>query len=237
MKHTFFKSFIPIAAGLILVGTGCQKLQEFGDTNVNPLGSTSPITSALLTNAQVGLGGTASQLRPGLYVQYISETQYTDVSLYQDPRLEFGGIYNGVLEDLQQIIDRNSNPATAGAVAGSGSNANQIAVARIVKAYYFWTITDRWGDIPYSEALKGTGSLSPAFDKQEDIYKDLLKELKEAVVQFDAGASVGGDIIFSGDQAKWKKAANSLRMMISLRMSKVFPSSGGLAATEFASAA
>lgn len=253
MKHNFFKSLLPLAAGFLLVSTGCKKLQDFGDTNINPLGSTSPITAALLTNAQVGIGGIVTGTgtggtRAGIYVQYFAETQYTETSLYQEPKLEFGATYagfilvggvhvGGELEDLQQIINRNSNPATAGSVAGSGSNANQIAVARITKSYIFWTLTDRWGDIPYSEALQGTNDLSPAYDKQEDIYKGLLKELKEAIAQFDGGAPVRGDIMYGGDQAKWKKVANSLRMMISIRMSKVYPAAGGLAATEFAAAA
>lgn len=240
MKHNFFKSLLPLAAGFLLVSTGCKKLQDFGDTNINPLGSTSPITAALLTNALVAIGGIVSGTgtggtRAGIYVQYISETQYTDASLYSEPKLEYG-IYIAALEDLQQIINRNSNPATAGSVAGSGSNANQMAVARITKSYIFWTLTDRWGDIPYSEALQGTNDLTPAYDKQEDIYKGLLKELKEAIAQFDGGAPVKGDIMYGGDQAKWKKVANSLRMMISIRMSKVFPAAGGLAATEFAAA-
>lgn len=237
MTHKFFKSFLPFVAGsILLAGTGCEKMKDFGDTNVNPLGSTAPITGALLTNAQVGIGALASLIRPGLYVQYFAETQYTDASLYQEPKLDFGS-YTTHLEDLQQIIDRNSNPATAGAVLGSGSNANQLATARIMKAYYYWTLTDRWGDIPYFGALKGAANLSPEYDKQEDIYKDLLKELTEAVAQFDNGAKVTGDIMYSGNQAQWKKLANSLRMMISLRMSKVFPAPGAFAATQFAAAA
>ena len=69
----------------------------------------------------------------------------------------------------------NTNPATkstfnvVGTVAAPlGSNANQIGVATILKSYYLWTITDRWGDIPYSEALKGAANLTPKYDKQEE---------------------------------------------------------------------
>ncbi|MEJ7625347.1 MAG: SusD/RagB family nutrient-binding outer membrane lipoprotein [Ferruginibacter sp.] len=237
MKYTFIKSFVPAAALLVMVGSSCQKLQDFGDTNTNPLVSEAPITAAFLTNVESQLGGLATSTRPALYVQYISETQYTETSLYQEPKLDLGGTYSGMLNDLQVIINKNSSPTTAGGVLGSGSNANQIAVARILKAYTFWTVTDRFGDVPYSEALQGTANLSPAFDKQEDIYKNLLKELTEAVAQFDAGAPVKGDILYSGNGTQWKKLANSLRMMISMRMSKVFPSAGGLAATEFAAAA
>ena len=83
-------------------------------------------------------------------------------------------------------------------------------------------ITDRWGDIPYSDALKGDPNVT--FDTQEVIYKDLIKELTEAVAQFTTGgAAVKGDIIYGGDIAKWKKFANSCRMLMALRLSKVYP--------------
>lgn len=217
----------------VLLLTSCSK---FGDTNVSPNGTETPSTGALLTNVLAGLGGFAAQTRGGLYSQQLAETQYTEVSLYALPKLEFDGIYAASLYDLQNIINVNSNDATKAGATKFGSNANQIAVARILKAYTFWTITDRWGNIPYFEALKGSEELTPVYDDQEDIYTDLIKELKEAVAQFDGGAGPSGDIAYGGDVAKWKKAANSLRMLIALRTSKVHPNPGGWAATEFAAA-
>ena len=50
--------------------------------------------------------------------------------------------------NLQQVIDQNTNETTKGLAANYGSNANQIAIARILKAYVFQFITDRWGDVP-----------------------------------------------------------------------------------------
>ena len=112
------------------------------------------------------------------------------------------------------------------AAAANGSNANQIAIARILKAYFFQFITDRWGDVPYSQALKGSENFSPAFDKQQDIYKDLFKEWKEAAAQFDGGNTVVGDILLNGNAARWKKFANSLRLIAALRISKADPVKG-----------
>ncbi|MEP7164609.1 MAG: SusD/RagB family nutrient-binding outer membrane lipoprotein [Ferruginibacter sp.] len=242
MKHNFFKSLVILSAAVyMLAGTGCRKLEDFGDTNIDPNGSSQPVTGALLTSAESGLGGVVSGVttggtKAGLYAQYMSETQYTDASLYAEPNLDMSGTYTGPLMDLQVIINKNTDPATKSNAftLNSGSNANQIAVATIIKSYYFWTLTDRWGDVPYSEALKGAGNLSPAFDKQQDIYMGLLADLKAGIAGFDAGLSVQGDIMYGGDAAKWKKLANTLRMMISLRMSKVYPTAGDVAATEFA---
>lgn len=228
------RNIIVVAMSAMLIATSCDKIKDFGDTNVNPNGTAVPSPAALLTNVLAGLGGLAAQTQPGLYAQQFSETQYTEVSLYALPQLEFDGTLAGGLMDLQNIININTDPATKDNATKFGANANQIAIARIMKAYIFWTHTDRWGDMPYSEALKGSANLSPKYDTQESIYKDLLKELKAANAQFQpGGAKVQGDIIYNGDVAKWRKFSNSLRMLIALRTSKVYPNPNEFAALEF----
>lgn len=224
-----------IAASLMTMLPACDKIEEFGDTNNNPNATTSPNTGALLTNVLSGMGGyvwgNALATAGALYSQYMSETQYTEASRYATPTTGWGGYYTGSLYDLQNIINTNSDPATAGSALENGSNANQIAVARILKAYIYWVVTDSYGDLPYFEALKGDGAL--AYDDQSLIYPDLIKELKEAVDQFDGGAGFKGDIMYNGDNAKWRKLANSLRVLIALRMSKV---DAGQAQAEISSA-
>lgn len=227
------KSFFNIAM-LSLLAVSCNK--DFGDTNENPNLTPTPSTEALLTNVLSGLGGFASQTRGGLYAQQVSETQYTEVSLYALPRLEFDGIYAASLYDLDNIILNNTADSLKLGSSKFGSHNNQIAIARILKAYTYWTITDRWGDVPYFDALQGDANLAPAYNTQEEIYKDLIKELKEANAQFDNGNAASGDIVYDGTGEPWIKFSNSLRMLIALRTSKVYPNAGQWAATEFAAA-
>jgi hypothetical protein len=106
--------------------------------------------------------------------------------------------------------------------------------ARILKAYIFSTITDRWGDIPYSQAL--TGNKTPAFDKQEDVYRGCMRELTQAVAAFDNTSAISGDIIYGGDVAKWKRLANTLRLRLAIQVSKRFPAGSAWAGTEFRAA-
>lgn len=237
MKNNILKSAMVLAAGgFMLANTGCKKLEDFGDTNTNPLGSTTPITAALLTSVESSLGGYATTLRTSIYAQYISETQYTDASLYAEPKDDLSGNYSGNMYDLQSIINRNSDPAQAANYLGSGSNANQIAVAKILKSYIIWTITDRVGDVPYSEALQGGANLFPAYDEQSAIYDKMFADLADAIAGFDGGLPVKGDVIYGGNATKWKKLANTLRMQMALRLSGKYPAPGGLAATQFAAA-
>ncbi len=238
MKNLIIKSMFVVAAGITLAAgnTGCAKIEDFGTINTRSDASSVAVTGYLLTNAESNIASIMTGgIRPSLYSQQFAETQYTDVSIYGVPQIDFGGIYAGYLEDVQKIIDLNLDPATKStiSVAGSGSNGNQLGIARILKSYIFWTITDRWGDVPYSQALKETGNLTPAYDKQQDIYKGLLKDLKDGIVSFDGGTNATGDIFYSGSPVKWKKLANSLRMLIALRMSKVDPA---FAQSEFAAA-
>lgn len=217
MKKILFLFIAPIA----LATVGCNKLKDFGNTNVNPNAASTPSIAALLTQVEANLGGYAASTRGGLYAQYFSETQYTDVSLYSAPALDFQGDYAGNLYDLQNIINI------------SESN-NQTQVARILQQFIFWTLTDRWGDLPYSEALKGNPT--PKYDKQEDIYKGMIATLKDAVDKFNTTSVITGDVIFNGDVASWRRLANTLRMGMALRLSKVYPSPSGYAATEFKAA-
>ena len=239
MKLIRYKAgMIAAVVGLsILAGPGCKKIDEFGDINQDPGRSTEPITSALLTNAlgltntaYPSIGQVATNTRGGLYAQLFSETQYTETSLYAEPKVDFDATYTGPLMDMQTIINYNSDPATAVKAAAQGSNKNQIAVARILKAYFFWVLTDQYGDIPYSEALKNKGNVK--FDTQQSIYMDLFKELKEAANQFDGGAPMGGDILYEGNIARWKKFANSIRLIMALRISKVDATTGAAQAAD-----
>ena len=226
-------------AGIVSLFTvaSCDKIKDFKDTNTDQNQTTTPIPSALLTNVESNMGANLGfdaggiNTGSGLYAQYYSETQYTEVSRYNKPNYNYDSYYAGPIEDLQNIINYNSDPASAGTAAAFGSNNNQIAIARILKAHYVKFLTDAVGDLPYFDALKGnTGVISAKYDGQQAIYTDLIKELKEAVEQFDNGTTVQGDIIFGGDVSKWQKYANSLRLLIALNMQKA---DAGTGKTEF----
>ena len=101
------------------------------------------------------------------------------------------------------------------------------AITRIMRVFIYSRLTDLYGDIPYSEAGQAviSGVLKPKYDKQENIYPDLLKELEESANALGSGVSEFGDadIIYQGDQAKWKKLANSLMLRLGFRLIKVDP--------------
>ncbi|HQU58803.1 MAG: SusD/RagB family nutrient-binding outer membrane lipoprotein [Phaeodactylibacter sp.] len=214
MKNILNKAIIAL---LIFAFTACG---DFEDLNVNPNKPVSVDTETLLTSAMREVGERVlSNTRIGpIYAQHIGNITYTDDDRYQAVQSDFSGWYTGPLADLERIIELNTDVATKDAASKSGSNANQIAAARILKAYFFNILTDLWGPMPYSEALKGgEGLLTPAYDSQSAIYEALFTELQDAVAQMDGGAGVSGDFIFGGDMAEWAKFANTIRMNMAIR--------------------
>jgi hypothetical protein len=222
---------ITISAAFLLASCNWD---DFGDLNVNPNEATVPKTSALLTNAQIQIGALISSFNGALYAQHLANKQYTSGDNYQVINFATDGFYIGQLADLQKIIDFNTDEATKIAASADGHNANQIAIAKILMSYYYLHMTDRWGDLPYSEALKGPAVLKPVFDPQEVIYDGVFQTLKDAVAMIDTNpnlTAVKGDILLDGDLDMWKKFANTIRLNAATRLSKVNPAK---AASEFA---
>lgn len=219
MKQLFNPLYTFLLIGLTAVG--CTS--DFDDMNTNPNEPERVPTAYLLTQAQRGARGEQQLFGTNLYAQLFAETQYTGTSRYDLEQLSFDTYYNGPLADLQEIIDLNTNPETRdlAEVVNYGSHENQLAVARILKAYLYQIITDQWGDVPYAEALKGTANFAPAYTPQAEIYADLVKELKEAVAQIKENESLPGDMIYGGNMSHWKKFGYSLLLRVGIRMSEV----------------
>ncbi len=112
---------------------------------------------------------------------------------------------------------------------------NETQIARIWRVWLFSRATDLWGDLPYFKAGDGTG-FNPPYDKQQLIYADFMKELKEAsdsLTTANPKQYPGQDYVYNDDIPKWKKFANSLRLRLALRMSQADP---GLAQSNAAAA-
>ena len=202
---------------IAVVASGCNKFPE--DINVSPNNPSVASGTQLIANAELSLSGLHASPAGEFFAQYLSETQYPTASLYPEGGTSFYGLYYGPLMNLQTVLNSTSLTTLDGPIN------NQLAVAKILKAYYFWHITDRWGDVPYTEALKGLANFTPAYDAQAVIY-DSLFNLLSAAVDMAVPGNITNDIIYNGDINKWKKLANTIRLLMALRLSKVNPVKG-----------
>lgn len=101
------------------------------------------------------------------------------------------------------------------------------AVALLVQVEAMDRVTDRFGPIPYTKV--GTSLTSAPYDDQQTVYQTFFKQIDTAVanlkgyISANAGkTSLGSnDYIYNGDYTEWLKFANSLRLRLAMRLSKV----------------
>ncbi|HTH30575.1 MAG TPA: SusD/RagB family nutrient-binding outer membrane lipoprotein, partial [Lacibacter sp.] len=201
---------------VVVLLASCKKFD--GSMNIDPNNPTKASGTQLIANAQRSLPDMSSSPFGVHYPQHLSNTSFTDNSRYTTINFNFSGWYTGPLMDLETVL-------TSPLDANEGPVVNQIAVAKILKAYFIWHITDRWGDVPYSEALKGKLNFTPKYDKQKDIYDSLFKLLDDANAAIVTG-NIKNDIMYGGDIGKWKRFGNTIHMLMALRLSKVDPAKG-----------
>ncbi|WBV61794.1 SusD/RagB family nutrient-binding outer membrane lipoprotein [Chryseobacterium camelliae] len=111
----------------------------------------------------------------------------------------------------------------------AGEYSHHAAIAKILMANSMQYIVDFYGDAPFSEAFQREANLTPKYDKGEDIYRSLVLMLNDAIASIDNTTPVvavgNEDVILQGDMAAWKKVANTIKLRLLLRQSKVTNSS------------
>lgn len=241
--------FLIISAVSALTFNSCKK--GFDTINDDPNNPAIVPTSFLLTGAEKGIMDNTVDHWWGAQVgnqlaQYFSSNQYTSESRYQFRtsitnqywNLFYAGGANstagnaqGGLKELQQIIDLCTNEPDKYSLYGDPKN--QIAVATILQSWVFQNLTDVFGQIPYSDALKGVSKAAPKYDDQKTIYTGIITKLDAAIASMDASKDgPSGDLIYDGDMDQWKKFANALKIRVATRMADREPALAAKAITE-----
>lgn len=211
---------------LALVCFNCT--DDFEEINTNPNATSAAVFNPnfLLASSQAGYSNTG-------YSQLLFQSMWSQVLASTFSYYGNGDKYvaSGSFVAYQsRIIDETYTAATRvyemqNLVKEKPEWSNLTHIGTIMKVLCFSKITDVYGDVPYSEALKAKeGSLSPKYDSQQAIYSGMLTELEAAIKGLDAAKNKPtSDIMYGGDIAKWKKFGNSLMLRIAMRMVKVDP--------------
>ena len=159
-----------------------------------------------------------------LITQQWTETTYTDESNYNlntraIPDAWWRIIYKDVLKDLEETKKLIPTDVTDAVV-----QKNELAMVDILEVYSFQLLVNTFGDIPYTQALQDA-ILFPKYDDAKTIYYDLLSRLDTSIAALDASAgSFGGaDLLYGGDVEKWKKFANSLKLIMGITIADSDP--------------
>ena len=214
--------------GLALVaGAVACNSADITSANRNPNSPTTAPASALFTSATaasvrrwVGFGG------PAIIVQQLANTTYPTSDSYIGLQADattgnFNSAYTNDLQDFRQVIAK-------------GKAAGQPGVygpAMVMQTWDFSYLTDEWGDVPYTDALKADSAVvAPKYDAQKAIYTGFFTTLKAAAdaMAADPAGDPGlgsADVIYGGNVAKWRRFANSLHARYALRIVNVDPAS------------
>ena len=217
-------------AALLALGLGACNSADLTDVNQDPNNPSSAPPGPVFTNAaRVAmtrwLGGGAMDLRgPEFTVQHLAEVQYPDEDAYRrlgpgDTDGDFINTYAQELKNLQAVID----------VGKAGDQPLLWGPASVLRSLVFSYITDVWGDVPYSEALRGdSGVTAPKYDAQKDIYAGLFTDLAQAATAMAAAPASAtklgaADPFYGGNALAWRRFANSLRARLDMRLANVDP--------------
>ena len=204
----FPKSVVALA-GILLVSS-CNFFDL--DINTDPNNPSAVNPELLLSSAQINMAynmNTFSDVSQGFNGQLASYDNWT-LNNNSFPGT-WSSMYANVLKDVEGLI------AATEASGDRAESSNYLGVAKILKGYLFGTMVDMWGDVPFSEALKGDASeviSQPKFDKDAQVYDACLVLLDEGIELLDKGSAVkvAGDAIYAGSTTKWQKFARSVKL-------------------------
>jgi len=187
------------------------------DINVDPNNPSVATPNQLLPTTQVrianSLGSGSIGISNGASVWMHQNVQRTSFDQYGVTGTAYS-ITNAWDESYTALKDLESIISAATATSGT----KYAGIAKILKAYLYSEMVDTWGDIPFTEANKGSSVPYPKFDDDATIYPALLKLIDEGIADLaktDAGVFINtSDLIYNGDATKWRKFAKTLKLKL-----------------------
>ncbi len=221
------KKILIILAFFALI-VSCGKLE---DLNKNIKDPASVPGETLFTNAQhrivnqvVSTNVNLNNFR--LFVQYWTETTYTDESNYDlTTRTTPDNLWDLFYINALKNLDESGKVITATPIPAGEDPAvqkNKLAIIEVMKVYCWDVLVETFGNIPYSDALDINKPL-PKYDDGMTVFKDLLARLNAAIANLNGsfGSFGAADNMYEGDVPSWTKFANSLKLRMGMLLADV----------------
>lgn len=206
----------------VLALPGCSK---FLDVNDNPNATETANLDLVLPSAQAAIVqayGLQYTINGGMWMQYWTQNpyanQYKAIDSYNMEPANFDRqwslLYATAASDLTTLTDG----------AGAAKNAQFSGVAYLLKAYTFQLLTDAFGDIPLSDALRGATVLNPKYDPQQQVYDSVFTWIKKGLSLLDPNSAYpieSGDLIYGGDVDSWIGFGNTMWLRAAMRICRV----------------
>jgi hypothetical protein len=214
----------------LLVSVGCDS--DFEEINQDPNNPLAVPADLLIPGiARAAQNESYSTFTGGdmgaCWSQQFAKVQYNDEARYI-PRQ---GVISRVWNTYYSIVIADADAMYN--IAEAEGNNNMMGVALTLQAYGYAFLTDVYGAIPFSEAIKADeGNIAPKYDSQEEVYfggvneagepfEGILGMLDNAIAKLGTGGSINAtnDVIYGGNANLWKKFASSLKFRALMRVS------------------
>ncbi|WP_294079999.1 SusD/RagB family nutrient-binding outer membrane lipoprotein [Proteiniphilum sp. UBA5384] len=213
MSENLFNIIVALFAVLL---TGCDNFEEINTNPDKPSESMAPwlATTLIKEITSTPTAETKGFTEPYQYGKYILFTERKEGSQYNNlGRASF----SNHLTVLKNVEPMNEYAADLGKEL---ANSYQ-ALGHFIRAWQFFQLSMRVGDIPYSEAIQGNqGIIKPKYDSQKEVFKGILDELDQANDLFSKGADISGDFIYGGNVDKWCRLTNSFELYVLMNLYK-----------------
>lgn len=221
------KKLLIILTVLLALGTSCKKdfltVNEFNPNSASAVPANLVLPAALNTTSRIMTSPGNFEfvyLWHGCWCVSGGYSQNTTLTQYNLLNSSYQGNWNNSYLNLQNYDYIENSSTTEQAQPYK-------AIAKIMKVYVYQNLVDMYGNVPYTEALKGSATtqiLKPAYDDQKAIYEDLVLQLDEAMSLINSAPAdaleVGEyDIVYHGDMSMWLKFANTLKLRILMNQS------------------
>ncbi|MFN7115467.1 MAG: SusD/RagB family nutrient-binding outer membrane lipoprotein [Saprospiraceae bacterium] len=209
-----FNYKILVSIALLFVMSSCGDMFDL-DINVDPNNPTQASNNLLLTQSQYTLlnnlaGGVNNNQMGFMGILASGDNWNLGQSSYND---FWSNMYTGPLKDIDGLIAANSSQT---------GSPQYLGIAQLLKAYAYATLVDLFGDVPFSEAVKGDATdkiLNAKFDDDAAVYAECFKLIDEGIKNVNSTfrpVPVTGDLIYNGNTDRWAKFGKSLRMKMLL---------------------
>jgi hypothetical protein len=208
------KNIIAYFTALVVISAGCSK--KFDSLERDP---NRPVT----VPASLVFNGVLNDLNPGAWNQVNRWNQFSNsnYAYYDDQEYNWTGVSFSPYNTVKNIAKMEEEAIRSGADALNPYSA----LGKFFRAYFFYDLTMKVGDLPMSQALQGLENTTPVYDTQKDIFIQVLKWLDEANSDLASLLAKGdnlltGDFYYNNDLSKWQKAVNAFRLRVLIQLSK-----------------
>jgi hypothetical protein len=211
MKKTYQYLLSVIFGGSLVLAGSCKKFDQLLQDPNRPTPESADV-ELYLSQIQLSFAGvfnTAKDLGSSLTrMEAFFGPTYQNAYSGQSFNGIWSAAYTGVMKNSQAMIP----------LAKAQAKYTHAGIAYVLQAYTMMTMVDLFGDVPFTEAVKGNENLNPKTEPGKDVYAKAIGLLDSAIANFNRPSASQPivDLFYTttgnAKSASWRRAAKTLKL-------------------------